>query len=258
VGRADPARGAELPGLWRAAAPGPDPVAGLDQALRRGGQQGPGRAAAGPGQRDPRRRRGDRRRPAPGPVPHRRVPDRVRHLEQHERERGDRHSRGPRARPPGAPQRPRQRLAELQRRVPVGDRPGRLLAAGAAAAARARRARADPGGQGRRVRGLRPERAHAPHGRGPCHPGTGVRRVRRGHPQGPRPRHGGPAAGRRAPAGRDRRRHRAERPGRVRRGGDLPARLRHRPAADRGRRSLRGGRVQGRGCRSTRSATTCG
>ena len=64
------------------------------------------------------------RRQAPRPVPARRVPGRRRHLDQHERERGDRQ---PRARADGPqegrvpvlqPARPRQRLAIDQRRLP--------------------------------------------------------------------------------------------------------------------------------------------
>ena len=61
------------------------------------------------------------------PVPHRRVPDRLGHLVEHERQRGDRPPRRASARvePAGAPQRPRQRRAVVQRRVPVGHPPGR-------------------------------------------------------------------------------------------------------------------------------------
>ena len=79
-----------------------------------------------------RLRRPDRRRAA-RPVRRRRDPGRRRHLDQHERQRGDRQ---PRARAPGsrraasyaapAPERPRQRLAEHQRRLPDGAAPGGL------------------------------------------------------------------------------------------------------------------------------------
>ena len=78
----------------------------------------------GAGRRHPRRRRRGHRRQARRAVPRRRLPDRLGHLDQHERQRGHRQprqaaaGRGPRLRR-RAPQRPRQRLAVLQRLVPV-------------------------------------------------------------------------------------------------------------------------------------------
>ena len=52
-------------------------------------------------------------------LPDRRLPDRLRHVDQHERQRGHRHPRRPSALGrDGAPQRPRQRLAVVQRRLP--------------------------------------------------------------------------------------------------------------------------------------------
>ena len=79
-------------------------------------------------QRDPEGHRGRlpgaHRRQAPRPVPARRLPGRRRHLDEHERQRGDRQ---PRARADGPPQgrvralqpaRPRQRLAVHERRLP--------------------------------------------------------------------------------------------------------------------------------------------
>ena len=78
--------------------------------------------------RDPEGHRGGLpgadRRQAPRPVPARRLPGRRRHLDQHERQRGDRQ---PRPRADGPPQgrvralqpaRPRQRLAVHERRLP--------------------------------------------------------------------------------------------------------------------------------------------
>ncbi len=63
-----------------------------------------------------------------GSVPDRRLPDRLGHVEQHERQRGDRQpgDRDARRRPlrqrkAGPPQRPRQHGAEHQRHVPHGD-----------------------------------------------------------------------------------------------------------------------------------------
>ena len=73
-----------------------------------------------------RRVPGDHRRQAPRPVPARRLPGRRRHVDQHERQRGDRQ---PRARADGAPEgrvsvlrpaRSRERLAVDQRRLPDG------------------------------------------------------------------------------------------------------------------------------------------
>ena len=80
---------------------------------------------------DPAGGRGGRRRDARRALPGRRVPDRLRHLVEHERQRGDRQ---PRRRDPRrgarqqarAPQRPRQRRAVLQRRVPDRGAPRRL------------------------------------------------------------------------------------------------------------------------------------
>ncbi len=112
-------------------------------------------------------------------VPDRRVPDRLGHVVEHEHERGARHARHPSARPRRAPQRPRQRLAVVQRRVPdlgARRRDGR------------RRPRPHPGAraprrraarQGRRVGARRQVRPHPPHGRHPGDPRPGVRRLRR-------------------------------------------------------------------------------
>ena len=58
------------------------------------------------------------------PVPDRRVPDRLGDLVQHERQRGHRDARQPRARAAGPPERPRERVTVVQRRVPVRDPPG--------------------------------------------------------------------------------------------------------------------------------------
>ena len=108
--------------------------------------------------------------------------NRVRHLEQHERQRGHRYSGLARAGPEGAPERPRERVAVVQRRVPVRHPPGRRAAV---------RAGADPGaeapgfgadGQGGGVRRSGQGRADAPDGRGAGDAGPGVRRVRGGGP----------------------------------------------------------------------------
>ena len=76
-----------------------------------------------------RGRRGDRRRGPAGrgrrarrPVPDRRVPDRVGHVDEHERQRGaGRLVAEPRARPRRPPERPRQRVAVVERHRADGD-----------------------------------------------------------------------------------------------------------------------------------------
>ena len=95
--RPRPCGGRRPSGPWRTSR---SPFRGLDRnqiralALLEGGlragEQGPRPAAAGEGRRDHRRRRRDRRRSARRPVPDRRLPDRLGHQLQHERQRGDR------------------------------------------------------------------------------------------------------------------------------------------------------------------------
>ena len=108
------------------------------------------------------------------PVPDRRLPDRLGHLVEHERERGDR-----RARRRG---RPRERRREhgpvVERRLPLRGPPGR---------ARRDRLRTAPGpraaggvarDEGPRVRRRRQVGPHALDGRRPRHARPGVRRLR--------------------------------------------------------------------------------
>ena len=87
---ARPARRSELPGLRRARAAAGDPLAGPHQGRRRARERRP--RAARPRHRRPDRRgrRRGRRGRARRPVPDRRLPDRLRHLVEHERQRGDR------------------------------------------------------------------------------------------------------------------------------------------------------------------------
>ena len=101
------------------------------------------------------------------------------HLVQHEHQRGHRHARDRAARPGRPPERPRQRLAVVQRRLPVLD-PHRRH--------RRRHPRPDPragapgrlaGAQGRGVRRRGEVGADPPHGRHARDAGPGVRRVRR-------------------------------------------------------------------------------
>ncbi len=176
-GRRRSGRG-ELPGLRTAPGTRAHRGAGPDQ-----GRGGPGErrtegAGSGHRDRDPGGGGGGRVGPLGRPLPGGRVPDRLGHLLEHERQRGDRH---PRHRTPGAPgpsQRPRERLPVIQRRLPVLH-PHR--------GHRRRHRRPDPGARssGRfpgaeigRIRGGREVRPYAPDGRHPGHPRPGVRRVR--------------------------------------------------------------------------------
>ena len=64
-----------------------------------------------------------RGRRARRPLPRRRLPDRIGHLDEHERQRGHRHAGVAAARPSRPSQRPRQRLAVVERRRAGGDPP---------------------------------------------------------------------------------------------------------------------------------------
>ncbi len=184
----------------------------LAKAIARGGGRG--------GRRTPRR-----------PLPGRRLPDRLGHLVQHEHQRGPGQpgqgdpGRGPQLQA-GPPQRPRQCLPVLQRRVPLGHPPRRLRRLHRGAGPRPGRAGRGPGGQGGRVRPGGEGRPYPPDGRHPRHPGPGVRRL--GGGGAPRDRAGRgdlSAAGRDSPRGHGRghghqrparlrpRRHRAHPPG---------------------------------------------
>ena len=117
----DPARGGELPD--QRAAPGARPHRGA----------GPDQGGSGPGQRRTRRAgrgvggggRAAAEEVADGAlgraVPGRRLPDRLRHLLQHEHQRGRRDARHRTAGRARAPQRPRQREPVVQRRLPLLD-----------------------------------------------------------------------------------------------------------------------------------------
>ena len=140
----------------------------------------------------------------------------------------------------GPPQRRGQRLAVVERRVPVGHPRGR---GGSRSTPRscpaleylrsALRAKAQEFADGGEVG------AHPPDGRHAGDARPGVRRLRRpGRPRGRR--HPRDAVGRgRAAARRHRRRHRPELPAGLRRGGRRPAGPRPGAAADRGARPLR-------------------
>ena len=133
VGLGDEQGSGQLPRVRRARA-GP----GGADARARQGRRRPHQRRAGPagrrrGRAHRRRGRRDRRRRARRPVPDRRLPDRLGHLVEHERQRGHRRAGGRR----GARQRPREHGPVLQRRVPVGRAPGRGLRGHREAAARA-------------------------------------------------------------------------------------------------------------------------
>ncbi len=128
--------------------------------------------------RDRRRRRRGRARRARRRVPDRPLPDRFRHVDEHERQRGARRPRVRTARRTRAPQRPGQRVAVVQRRVPVGGPPCRR--AGDRRRPRSRRREAGEG-VAAQAAGVRPRGEvgpHAPHGRHARHARPGVRRLR--------------------------------------------------------------------------------
>ncbi len=95
------------------------------------------------------------------PVPRRRVPDRLRHLVEHERQRGDRQPRR-RRRPP---QRSRQHGPVVQRRLSLGGPSRRPRRGDERPAPRPRGAGRRPRREGRGVRRPRQVGAHPPDGR---------------------------------------------------------------------------------------------
>ncbi len=182
------------------------PLAGAHQ-----GRGGAGERRARAARRRGRRaRRAGRRRgrggPARRPVPDRRLPDRLRHVLEHERQRGDREPRR-RGRPR---ERPREHGAVVERRVPLGRSPRRRGHRPPRAAARAQRALELARPQGGRVRRRRQGRPHAHDGRGARDARAGVRRLRGPDPARTRPRARLPRARVPDPARRDGHGHRAE------------------------------------------------
>ncbi len=167
------------------------------------------------------RRRGDRRK-ARRALPAAHLADRLRHADEHERERGHLEPRDRDRRradgleEAGPPERSRQHVAVLERHVPDRDAHGRRrsdgrhASGGRAAARRARR-------EGRAVERHRQGRPHALAGRDADDAGPGVLRIR--EPARPRSRPL-PLRARRSVRSGDRRhrgRHRLERASRVRR-----------------------------------------
>ena len=189
VAGADPAGGGELPDLGRADS-GARHIRALalrSRAPRR--RSTPSSASSTPTvakaiQRRRRRGRGGRAR---RPVPDRRLPDRLRHLEQHEHQRGDR-ARWRRRRSaarciPTTTSTPRSPATTCSRPRSTSRRPTRRSTPGPGA----RPSRGGARGQGGGVRRGREVRPHPPDGRHAGHPRPGVRRLRRPGPLRHRP-----------------------------------------------------------------------
>ena len=184
---------------------------GADERIARPARPGRRRQHRGRRERGGRREVGRALRRGP-------LPDRLRHVDQHERERGH---RAPRtrtdARRERPPERPRQHGAVVQRRDPDGEPPHRRRGAQRGAHPGARTGAGGARGQVRGVLGHHQDRQDAPAGRD-AHPArSGVRRVR--EPAGaehraPAPARRGAVRGR---AGRHRGRHRHQRARGVRR-----------------------------------------
>ena len=207
------------------------------------GQEGGGRGQSGsrpppgrPGGADRAGGRRGHRRRARRPLPARGLADRQRDPDQHERQRGDRQPghrarrRGPGLQGPGPPQRRRQPLPVLQRRLPHRDARGRGGVVDRKPAPGPGPPRRYRGGTGRDVCRRRQDRPHPPHGRRAVDRRTGARRL-----GGPGPRRTGagrgcPARPPRAPARRHRGRYRPQHPPRLRRAGGGRHRVPHRAA----------------------------
>ena len=235
LGGADAALAGELQDRRRADAALDHPRARHRQARLGDRERGARQARRRGRRRHPLRRPGgDRRRPR-RPLPARRLADRLRHPVQHERQRGDlqpRHRaarRRARLQEPDPPQRPRQHVAVLERRLPRRDvdrdRRGGHAPPRARAEAPARGAGRQAGG----LRGHREDRPHPPDGRDAADAGAGVLGLRQAGRELDPARGERAAPDLRARPRRHRRRHRPQRAPRVRRargGGD---RGHHRP-----------------------------
>ncbi len=242
----------ELPDLRRRARPRADRRSRTHQEGGGAGQQGARNARPRDRRCDRTRRRPGHRRRARRPVPDRRVPDRQRHLVEHEHERGARDPRHPRPRLGRAPERPRQRVAVLERRLPDvrphRRHPGAHRRPDPGARSPRRRLR-DEGGA---VEGRREVRPHPPDGRDPRHARPGVRRLRTPDAPGHRAGAGGAPARGRGAARRHRGRHRHQHSPGLPAEGHRADRRRHRAADHRGEGPLRGAgqpRRPGRGIR---------
>ena len=255
LGRPDRARPPQFPGLG-AALPASFPRrARPDQGRGRGGQRRDGDRRAQARRGDPSRRHRGLRGQARRPLPARHLPDRLRHLDQHERQRGDLEPRDRDARrrdgieEAGPSQRPRQRGTVLERHDPDRDPRRRLLGDRRGARPGVGAPRRGARRQVRRVRRRGQDRPHPPPGRGAGPARPGVRRLRPAGGQRPRAADGGAAPARRARARRHRGRHRAQRAAGIRRRGDREDGEAHRAPVRGGARPLRGAGGQGRGGR---------
>ena len=115
------------------------------------------------------------------PVPRRRLPDRVGHVVEHERQRGHRHARVRAASVRPAPVHPNDQVnavAVVERRVPDGDPPGRHRGDRRRPRPGARPPRQGAPAQGPRVRQGREVGSHPPDGRGADHARPGDGRLR--------------------------------------------------------------------------------
>ena len=183
-------------------------------------------------------------------LPGRHLPDRLGHLVEHEHERGARDPRHDEARRARAPERPRQRLAVVERRVPDLGARRRDRRAHRRPRPGARPPRGRARGEGRAVGGRREVGSHPPHGCHAGHPRPGVRRLRPPGAARHRARAGRAPPRRRGSARRHRGRHGHQHPGGLPAAGHR-ARSAETGAADhRGRRPLRGA-----GARATASST---
>src|SRR3989475_729234 len=180
----DPARGPELPDLRPGHAAAVHPRPGHGQASRRPDQPRAGTAASPAGAGDRGGGAGGHRWQARRPVSDRRLPDRLGHLDEHERERGHREprDRDPRRRAgleAGPSQRPREPVPVVKRRDPDRDpaRRGDGDPRGARAGPRAPAAR--PRGEVERVLARDQNRTDSPSGRDSDPARPGVPRLRR-------------------------------------------------------------------------------
>ena len=222
LGRADPALAAALQDLRRAHAARAHPRPGPGQegvCARQHGARPPGREE-GAGHRHRGGRgvgRKTRRR-----VPARDLADGQRHPEQHEHERGAGQpgqrapGRAARRGAPRPPQRRRQHGPVLERRLPHRHARGRGRGHPQARPSLREGPARHAAEEGRRVPRHREDRPHPPAGRDAAHPGPGVLGLRlAARPRARSPRRGAAPPVRAGP-GRHRRRHRPQRPSRVR------------------------------------------
>ena len=235
MGRGDSQGSRQLSGLRRTDPRSRRALARTHQGRRRAGERRARSAGRRQGATHRRGRRPGRFGRAGRSVPDRRLPDRLRDLVEHERQRGH----GSARRRGRAPERRREHGAVVERRLSVRRASGstrRDHERPPACVATSRRVAAS---EGRRVRRRRQVRPHTSDGRGPGHTRAGVLGVCGTGAPGLRPRRLDPRAARAGPARRHRRRHGAEHTPRVRRQGQAAPRGGDRTADLCGRRPVR-------------------